>query len=266
MKPDFRAVCERMAALASEAGDYIRSESKNLRSGDVLHKGFNDLVTHVDREAERLLVDGLKKIQPEAGFITEENTLTDTGKPLVWVVDPLDGTTNFVHGVPCYCVSVALLENGRAAAGVVYEVNLDESFYAWKDSPAFLNGKEIRVSGTAALKDSLLATGFPYTRFDRLEGYMKVFDYCMKNTHGLRRLGSAAVDLAYVAAGRFDGFFEYGLNAWDVAAGAFIVQQAGGKVADFSGGTDFLFGGEIVAMNEKVFEEFLEVVKEGFRI
>ncbi|MEP7169851.1 MAG: inositol monophosphatase family protein, partial [Bacteroidota bacterium] len=144
------------------------------------------------------------------------------------------------------------------------EPNLEECFYAWKDSPAFLNDKEIKVSSVDKLANALLATGFPYTNFDRMKPYMEVFDFCMRETHGLRRLGSAAVDLAYVAAGRFEGFYEYGLNSWDVAAGAFIIQQAGGKISDFSGGENFVFGKEIIATNRNVFGEFLEVVKQRF--
>ena len=143
-------------------------------------------------------------------------------------------------------------------------MNLDECFYGWKGGGAWLNGQPIKVSETDSLKRSLLATGFPYANYDRMVPYMQVFDYCMRHTQGLRRLGSAAVDLAYVACGRFEGFYEYGLNAWDVAGGAFLVQEAGGKVSDFSGGADYLFGREIIANNAGTFEEFLQVVKKEF--
>src|SRR6185436_8238878 len=220
--------------------------------------------SYVDKSAEKILVDGLQKILPGSGFITEENTISIRGKEFQWIIDPLDGTTNFVHGVPCYCISVALMQNEELVTGIIYEINQDECFYAWKDSPAFLNDKEIKVSAVDKLENSLLATGFPYTNFERMKPYMEVFDFCMHETHGLRRLGSAAVDLAYVAAGRFEGFYEYGLNSWDVAAGACIVQQAGGKVSDFSGGKKFIFGKEIIATNKNVFNEFLEVVKSKF--
>ncbi len=264
MITNLQAVTAGVAGLAAGVAGFLRDERGRLSENDVRHKGFNDLVTWVDHEAERRLVDGLSRIVPGAGFLTEENTRTDAGE-YRWVVDPLDGTTNYIHGVPCYCVSIALMHGNRIVAGVVHEVNLDESFSAWKDAPALLNGKEIRASGTAALKDALLATGFPYTRFDRMKPYMDVFDYCMKNTHGLRRLGSAAVDLAYVAAGRFEGFYEYGLHAWDVAAGALLVQQAGGRVSDFSGGDGYVFGGEIIATNAGIYEEFFGVVRDRFQ-
>lgn len=260
----YDTICNEACLLARQAGDFIRQQRKSFSFSSVEKKGFNDLVSYVDITAEKMLVEGLQKILPGSGFITEENTLTVEGKEFQWIIDPLDGTTNFVHGVPCYCISIALMQNKNIIIGVIYEINLDECFYAWKDSPAFLNEKEIRVSGIDKLKNSLLATGFPYTNFERMKPYMEVFDYCMRNTHGLRRLGSAAVDMAYVAAGRFEGFYEYGLNAWDVAAGAFIIERAGGKVTDFSGGDNYIFGKEIIATNEKIFKEFLQVVNLSF--
>jgi myo-inositol-1(or 4)-monophosphatase len=260
----FEEICKQTCVLAKHTGDFIRQQRKDFSFSSVEHKGFNDLVSYVDKVAEKMLVSDLQKILPEAGFITEENTLTVEGKEFQWIIDPLDGTTNFIHGVPCYCVSIALMQKEELVIGVIYEINLDECFYAWKDSPAYLNKKEIRVSSIDKLKNSLMATGFPYTNFDRMHPYMEVFDFCMRNTHGVRRPGSAAVDLAYVAAGRYEGFYEYGLNAWDVAAGAFIVQQSGGKVSDFSGNNNYVFGKEIIAANEKVFEEFLNVVKSKF--
>ena len=197
-------------------------------------------------------------------FITEEKTIEKNNSSFQWVIDPLDGTTNFVHGLPCFCVSIALLHNLKPVIGVVYEINFDECFHAWKDGPAFMNSKQISVSQTPDLEKSLLATGFPYTNYSRMKPYMDVFDYFMRNTHGLRRLGSAAADLVYVACGRLDGFYEYGLNPWDVAGGAFILQQAGGRLSDFSGGDNFLFGEEIIASNGKIFPDFLKVISEIF--
>lgn len=260
--------CEHIIASArkvvQEAVSFLRAERAAFDQGRVEYKGFNDLVSYVDKGSERILVEGLQKIIPDAGFITEENTLTITGREWQWIIDPLDGTTNFVHQLPCYCVSVGLLHQNVLVGGIVHEVNLDECFYGWKGAGAWLNGQPIKVSETDSLKRSLLATGFPYANYDRMVPYMQVFDYCMRHTQGLRRLGSAAVDLAYVACGRFEGFYEYGLNAWDVAGGAFLVQEAGGKVSDFSGGADYLFGREIIANNAGTFEEFLQVVKKEF--
>lgn len=261
---DLKVLCNETRSIVEQAVDFIREQSKIFNYETVEQKGFNDLVSYVDKTAEEILVNGLRKILPGCGFITEENTANTSGENFKWIIDPLDGTTNFVHGVPCYCVSVALMENETLILGVVHEVNLNECFYSWKNAPAYLNGNEIKVSHRDKLADSLIVTGFPYTNFDRLNEYMEIFVFCMRNTHGIRRPGSAAVDLAYVAAGRYEAFYEYGLNAWDVAAGAFIVQQAGGKVSDFKGGNDFVFGKEIVATNSYVFDEFVEVIKSKF--
>ena len=232
------------------------------------------MVSYVDKTAEQKIVDGLSKLLPEAGFITEENTSSKKGSTFNWIIDPLDGTTNFIHGVPCFSISIALMrekassqssqEEKELIVGVIYEINLDECFYAFENGGAFLNGNKISVSSVVKLKDSLLATGFPYSNYTRMKEYLEVFEYLMHHSHGLRRLGSAAVDLAYVACGRFEGFYEYGLNSWDVAAGAFIVKEAGGKVSDFSGGNDFVFGREIVACNSTTYDELLGVIKSKF--
>jgi myo-inositol-1(or 4)-monophosphatase len=202
---------------------------------------------------------------PGSGFIAEEGTSTQTGNIYNWIIDPLDGTTNFIHGIPCFAISIALMRDKELVMGIIYEVNMDECFYAWEGSKAYLNGKEISVSKAATLSDSLIATGFPYYDYSRMKEYMEVFDHFMKHTHGLRRLGSAATDLAYVACGRFEGFYEYSLQAWDVAAGAFLVQQAGGKVTDFSGGNNFIFGKEIIAGNTACFDEFSNAIKLYFK-
>jgi myo-inositol-1(or 4)-monophosphatase len=211
----------------------------------------------VDKEAEIMIINRLKELVPGAGFIAEEGTSAHRGEIFNWVIDPLDGTTNFIHGAPPVAVSIALTENDVPVVGVIFEIWLKEVFYAWKGSKAFLNGREISVSKTHDIRESLIATGFPYHNFDRIRGYMETIDYFFNNTHGVRRLGSAATDLAYVACGRFDGFYEYNLSPWDVAAGALIVMQAGGVVTDFRGGNDYLFGREIVAGNPDIFAGFL---------
>jgi len=261
---ELEKVCMAVCSLARETGAFIRQERTTFTFSKVEHKGHNDLVSFVDKSAEKMLVTGLKTLLPACGFITEENTVSRSESEYQWIIDPLDGTTNFVHGIPCYCISIALTRNKKLVLGVIYEINMDECFYAWEQSPAWLNGNEIRVSGQSKISDSLVATGFPYTNYSRLVPYMEVFDYCMRHSNGLRRLGSAAVDLAYVACGRFEVFYEYGLNAWDVAAGAFLVQQAGGTVTDFSGQDDFVFGREIVAGNTPAHGELLAVIREKF--
>jgi myo-inositol-1(or 4)-monophosphatase len=263
-KMNLEMLCGDVCKAVRSAGNFIREERKTFSMSRVEYKGLNDMVSYVDKTAERQLVDALSGLLPSSGFITEENTRTTRSDGYNWVIDPLDGTTNFVHGIPCYCVSVALMHEDKIVLGVVYEVNLDECFYAVKEGGAFLNGKKISVSAITSLKQSLLATGFPYSDYKRMKPYMEVFDHLMYHTHGLRRLGSAAVDLVYVACGRFEGFYEYGLNAWDVAGGALIVLEAGGKVGDFSGGSDFVFGKEIIAANPDVYGELLGVVREKF--
>ena len=259
---NLETICQQVNSIAKEVGVFIKKQQISVT--DVETKSKNSLVTFVDKTAEKKLVDELSKLIPEAGFIAEEGTSTKKGEVYNWIIDPLDGTTNFIHGVPCYCVSIGLTRNEELVLGVIYEINLDELFYAWEGSKAYMNSKEINVTPTLTLEDSLIATGFPYYNYDRQTEYMNLFQDLMKNTRGLRRLGSAAVDLAYVACGRFDAFYEYSLNPWDVAAGAFIVQQAGGKVSDFSGGNNYLFGEEIIAINPHINEEFLAKVKTYF--
>lgn len=262
--PDYKQLCSDVCALARQTGTYIRNEAESLRSSDVEVKGMHNFVTYVDKNAEQMLVDKLSQLIPESGFIVEENTSTKKGTVFNWIVDPLDGTTNFIHGVPCYCVSIALTENDQIVLGVIYEINLDECFYAWKDSAAFLNGKTIEVTKAAALKDSLFATGFPYYDYQYLDAYLEFFKFLLLESRGVRRLGSAAADLAYVACGRFEGFYEYSLSPWDVAAGAFIVQQAGGKVCDFKGGSNYIFGEEIIAANPYIIDTILVNLQKFF--
>ena len=174
-------LCNAVCKIASEAGSFIRQEGKKFQSSSIEHKGINDFVSYVDKIAEKLIVDQLNPLINDAGFLTEENTLSIVGKRYQWIVDPLDGTTNFIHGLPPYCVSIGLTVNGKLCLGVIYEINLDECFYAWKNGGAWLNGKKIFVSEKNELKDALLATGFPYTNFSRMKPYMEIFDYCMKN-------------------------------------------------------------------------------------
>ena len=251
-------------STAKSAGSFIRDELNKLSSSDVETKGHHDYVTYVDKSAEKQIVEGLQLLLPEAGFIVEENTISKQGDVYNWVVDPLDGTTNFIHGIPVFSVSIALMHHDEVILGVVYEVNLDECFSAAKGRGAFLNGMPIHVSTSRTLKDSLLATGFPYHDYSRMDSFMEFFRWCMENTHGLRRLGSAAVDLAYVACGRFEGFYEYGLNAWDVAAGCLIVKEAGGQVSDFKGKDNYLFGRELLASNNNIYNEFLAQIQQAF--
>ncbi len=256
-------ICHQVNSLAKEVGNFIKSQK--ISSTDVETKSKNSLVTFVDKTAEKMIIENLSLLIPEAGFIAEEGTSNKIGKQYNWIIDPLDGTTNFIHDVPCFCISIGLTRNDKLIMGVIYEINLDELFYAWEGSKAYLNGAVISVTSTPTLENSLIGTGFPYYDFKHQESYMELFKDLTHNTRGLRRLGSAAVDLAYVACGRFDAFYEYSLHPWDVAAGAFIVQQAGGMVCDFSGNDDYLFGQQIIASNIPINKELLIKVKHYFK-
>lgn len=257
---DLKKVCKEIEDAARETGAFILKESQEYDTSRTESKGFNNFVSYVDKGAEKMLVERLSALLPEAGFLTEEGTIKKTGLKYCWVIDPLDGTTNFLHGLRPYAISIGLMEYDEIIAGVVLEVTGNEVFYAWKGGGAWLNGKPIHVSTANKLTDSLVATGLPYTDFDRLDQYMKTLTYFCKHTHGIRRLGSAAVDLAYVACGRFEAFYEYGLHPWDIAAGIIIIREAGGQICDFSGVGSKLTGEEIVAANNSVFPEVLEIV------
>jgi len=260
----YNQITNQVVEVAKEAGSFIREQRKIFDPDKIEYKGLNDLVSYVDKTAEQIIVAGLEKILPEAGFITEEKTKAQFADRFNWIIDPLDGTTNFIHGLPVFSVSIALQEYGELVSGVVYEVNQDECFYASKGTPAYLNGREIKVSNTPTIAKSLLATGFPYYDFTKQAQYISLFTELMKSSHGLRRLGSAAVDLAYTACGRFDAFYEYNLNAWDVAAGILIVKQAGGHVVNFKGGDEVINTRELLATNGEITGEMLDYISSYF--
>jgi myo-inositol-1(or 4)-monophosphatase len=247
-------------SLCLKNAEYIKQQLELLKAKDIELKDEHNFVTYVDRKSEEMLVEELSRLVPGSGFIAEEGKYGPEGADLKWVIDPLDGTTNFIHGVPIFSISVALMQDDRIILGVVHEINRSESFYSWQGGKAYLNGKEIRVSPASRLHDSLLVTGFPYKRDDILDRYVDLFKGFIKKTQDLRRLGSAAADLAYVASGRFEGFYEIGLSPWDVAAGSFLVKQAGGQVTDFKGGDDYIFGKSLVSSNGLVHDEMLELV------
>ncbi|TFF36665.1 inositol monophosphatase family protein [Mucilaginibacter psychrotolerans] len=257
-------IISQVTEVAKIAGQFIRQERLTFDADKIEYKGLNDLVSYVDKTAEQKIVAGLEKILPEAGFITEEKTTTKIGETYNWVIDPLDGTTNFIHGLPSYSVSIGLKKNDELVLGVVYEICQDECFYAHNDSPAYLNGKEIKVSNKPTVADSLIATGFPYYDFSKQAAYIELFTELMRNCHGLRRLGSAAVDLCYTASGRFDAYYEYNLNEWDVAGGIVILKQAGGQVVNFKGGDEVLKTREVLATNGKITGEMLEYIQKYF--
>lgn len=251
-----------LVEIALEAGEYAQHEFLNFDRAAIEHKGKNDLVSYADKETEKLLVKNLRKLLPRAGFITEEGTVKAEEKEFRWVIDPIDGTTNFVHGIPLYAISVGLMHHEELVAGVVYNPPLKECFYASKGKGAFLNDDPLRVSAVKKLEDSLVITGFPYGKIKSQEQYLKLLGQFINDSQGFRRLGSAAIDLVYVAAGRSEAFFEGGLSAWDLAAGALIVKEAGGMVTDFKGGDNYIFGKELLAANPYVHKAVLELVQQ----
>ncbi len=262
---DLQLCLDRVLPLVKDTGSFIRKEAAVFDSSSIEYKGLNDLVSYVDKTAEAMLVEGLSEILPEAGFMAEEGTSVKRSDTYTWIIDPLDGTTNFIHGIPTFAISVALQHKGEIVLGCIYEINRNELFHAVKDGGTFLNGKKVFVSKNKQITNSLLATGFPYYDFKKQEPYMHAFKELMQICHGLRRIGSAAVDLAYVACGRFDAFFEYNLNAWDVAAGIILVKEAGGEVTNFGGGEEVMLEREILATNGLIGHEVIGVLKKYFK-
>lgn len=263
---NYESICLQLIPIVKTVGTYIKQQRETFSEKNVEFKGGNDLVSFVDKEAEKQLVSYLEKIVPEAGFITEENTTSRKGEKYDWIIDPLDGTTNFIHGIPCYCVSVALAENGKPILGVIYEINLDECFYAWIGGGAYLNNTSIHVTNTSLLSQSLIATGFPYDSKNTINASLNTIKYLQSNSRGVRRIGSAAADMAYVACGRFEVFYQENLHAWDIAAGAIIVTEAGGVVTDFSGGDNYLFGKELIASNKGISREMKKIISSFYKM
>lgn len=249
--------------LSKSIGEWMKAQTEvSEHMAEV--KSENNLVTYVDKESERRFVEGLRNLLPEAGFVAEEGTGVRNASGLNWVIDPLDGTTNFVHGLPVWCTSIGLCDGISPILGVIYDPNTNECFSAYKGGGAFLNGNHMHVSNVSSVQQSLLATGFPYDDFGREEAYIELFRKLIRGTRGLRRLGSAALDMAWTACGRVEGFYEYGLNPWDVAAGAIIVQEAGGIVTEFNGGDNFIFGEDLVCTNDRIHPEMLRIIQTYF--
>jgi myo-inositol-1(or 4)-monophosphatase len=245
---------------AREAGRIINRGAQDVNALTVTSKNYNDFVSEVDRSAEQAIIDTLKYAYPDHGFLGEESGHSNSEAENIWIIDPLDGTTNFLHNFPVYCVSIALQQKGVLTQAVIFDPIKNDLFTATKGRGAFLNDKRIRVANRSKLQASLIATGFPFRDFTHLDTYMNMLKDMIKNTAGIRRPGSAALDLAYVAAGYTDGFFELNLSSWDIAAGGLLVQEAGGIVGDFEGNESWLSTGNIVAGNAKVFAQMLQVL------
>ncbi len=264
MNKQLRAeLTEQVIAISQQIGVWMKQQT-HINESNAEIKAENNLVSYVDKESERRFVDALSKLLPEAGFIAEEGTGMANNDGYNWVIDPLDGTTNFVHSVPIWCTSIALCHQSTPILGVIYDPNTHECFHAYQDGGAFLNHNPIRVSKIAHIEKSLLATGFPYDDFGREEPYLRLLQHFTHHTRGLRRLGSAALDMAWTACGRFEGFYEYSLNPWDVAAGTCILREAGGIVSEFNGGSNPIFGDDILASNGLIHDEMLEHIRNYF--
>ncbi len=261
---DLKEILRRLEILVRAAGNFIRAEALKFDRSMIEYKGVNDLVSYVDRKSEEILVSGCLEIIPGATIIGEEGGIREGNTEIRWIMDPLDGTTNFIHGLPAYCISVGLERNGELQAGIIYDIPNDTLYAAGKGLGATANGKPIRVRPAERLSHSLLATGFPYAVYGRNDAYLSVFRDFVYEAQGVRRFGSAALDLAWLAQGRFDGFYEIGLNAWDVAAGALLVREAGGMVTDFGGSQNFLFGRQIVASAPGIHHAMLAVIHRYF--
>jgi myo-inositol-1(or 4)-monophosphatase len=246
---------------ARNAAAIINRASLDLGSLKVRSKTYNDYVSEVDHAAERVIIETLLDAYPDHSILAEESGEQGADAENLWIIDPLDGTTNFLHGFPQYCISIALQHRGQITQAVIYDPNRNDLFTATKGRGAFLNDRRIRVSSRAKLQESIIGTGFPFRDFAHLDTYVAMFKDMIKKTSGLRRPGSAALDLAYVAAGWYDGFWEIGLSKWDIAAGALLVSEAGGLVGDFEGNETWLETGNIVAANPKVFAQMLQTLK-----
>lgn len=256
MQPDLK-----IALKAARKGVETINEFRN-KSLNVQQKGFHDLVTDADFAAEKAILGIIEEEYPDDEILAEESADHESlSESRTWIVDPIDGTTNFAHNFPIFCVSVAMWENKQPKVGVVIEVNRNEEFTAVSGEGAWLNGEKISVSDTDNPRDAFIGTGFPYNDLSLVEPYLDLFRHLMKELQGIRRPGAATFDLCCVACGRFDGFYEYSLHAWDVAAASLIVQEAGGKITDWNGENNWLFGQRIIAANPGIHKYLLKQIE-----
>ena len=248
---------------ARRAGTIINRASMQLDQLAVQAKSPNDFVTEVDQAAEAAIIEVLREAYPEHGILAEESgeSAASANSEYQWIIDPLDGTTNFIHGFPQYAISIALAKNGTLEQAVIYDPTRNELFTATKGRGAFLNDRRIRVSKRIRLNESLIGTGFPFREFDNVDAYLAMFKDLTQKTAGIRRPGAAALDLAYVACGRLDGFWEMGLHPWDMAAGVLLIQEAGGLVSDLAGEGAYMETGNVVAGTPKVFGQLLPIIQ-----
>jgi len=253
---------------ARAAGSIINRAALDLEVLKIGTKGPNDYVSEVDRAAENAIIEILLEAYPGHAILAEESGREHGAKhsEYTWIIDPLDGTTNFLHGFPVYAVSIGLAFRGKVEQAVVYDPTRNDLFFASKGRGAFLNDRRLRVSKRTRITDALIGTGFPFRKGDNFKRYVKMFEEVMQHCAGLRRPGAAALDLCYVAAGYYDGFFETGLNPWDVAAGSLIITEAGGLIGNFTGEADYLYQREVVAGNPKVYGQLVQILTPYTRV
>lgn len=247
--------------LCQQVGNFQLSEINKVSTNNIETKELNSLVSYVDQESEKMIVKKLQSLIPECGFITEEGVVENTEKEYTWIIDPLDGTTNYLHKIPHYSISIALKHNDDMVIGMVHDPSMNECFYAIKDQGAYLNGQLLTLDIRTDLSQALIVTGFPYRNNYDVESKFKALRYWLMNTRGIRRLGSAALDLVYIASGRLDVYYEGTLNIWDMAAGVLIAEEAGAKVTDLDGSSNHLDSGNVVATNKGLYQQVFEVVK-----
>lgn len=255
-------ILNKVEKAALNAGRFIKEEFGKIRAHQAEVKSLNSLVSYVDREAEKMIVEALDDLIEEVGYITEEDTTINQRKYRNWIIDPLDGTTNFLKGIPVFSVSIALTEGDEVMVGVVYDVMQDWCFSAYKGGGAFLNRQPISVSEVKVLDKAVIATGFPYERLTADSPVFHTLKNVIEKSSGIRRLGSAAIDLAYVSCGKVEGYYESGLNPWDLAAGILLVKEAGGIISDMNGGTAVLTHGSVIASNPEIHPQLENVLRE----
>jgi myo-inositol-1(or 4)-monophosphatase len=260
-KSEFLGTAFRAAILA---GDLILENLGKLTKTDISEKDTSDFVTKVDRESENLIISVIKNKHPDHHFLAEESVKQGPDEGYRWIIDPLDGTTNFIHSYPVFSISIALEHRGEIIMGVVYDPLREELFTAEKGYGTFLNGHQVSISSVKNLGDSLIATGFPFRKKTMIDLYLDLFKNVFNKVSDIRRAGSAALDFAHLACGRCDGFFELGLSPWDMAAGSILIAEAGGVVSDFGGGSDYLESGNIVASTPLLHDKLLKEVKGVF--
>ena len=262
MNDDNIAYVDAAVEAARIGGGVLKEYSARAGKIAISQKGLNDYVTEVDQASERAILGYLQQRFPEHSIIAEESSAQTRDRSFQWYVDPLDGTTNFIHGVPVYAVSVGLAHEGRMVAGAVYDPVRDEMFHAVAEGGAFLNKERIHITERDSLKGALIATGFPFRAHTRLREYLRSFEMFILQTAGIRRCGSASLDLCYTACGRYDGFYEMSLSTWDIAAGSLIVKEAGGLITDFIGRDGYLKSGNVVVANRRIHAAMLDVIRQ----